>query len=318
MSHFLQIENKSERRKFRIFHVNQNVWRRAEWWLTSSCSDIPSRSFRHISAKIFWWTSRVKLTNSRIRIRERTFSKATGDSQKNLAPTTSLSDEFNLVISEWAFLISRLFWFRLFHEIEWIHDNQNDSIHCEWIHVIENDWEISFFLGNIWNAYGLHTPNRRIRLQIAKKTIDMANLSKALAKFSRNYGIWILAKFLNLFFPRKMVVTKERCLPIREAHPKIHDISARYTGSQERYLWQQAERKHDYEHGQTTRQEREKTSDRPVVAVNQVARQSVWELDNRPSVITAGRLTFTITRRRHAFGELIYLCPNCWIDITEM
>ena len=107
-----------------------------------------------------------------------------------------------------------------------------------------------------------------------------------------------------------MVVTKERCLPSREVHPKTHDVPARYTGSQERYLWQRAERKHDYEHGQTTRQEREKTSDRPVVAANQFARQSVWELDNRPSVITAGRLTFTITRRRHAFGELIYLCPN--------
>ena len=164
MSHFLQIENKSERRKFRIFHVNQNVWRRAEWWLTSSSSDILSRSLRHISAK--YPGGRVG-SNWRIR----TFSKATGDSQKNLAPTTSLSDEFNLVISEWAFLISHLFWFRLFHEIEWIHDNQNDSIHCEWIHVIENDWEISFFLGNIWDAYGLHTPIRRIRLQIAMKQV---------------------------------------------------------------------------------------------------------------------------------------------------
>ena len=139
--------------------------------------------------------------------------------------------------SIWLFL-NEHFWHRVYSDSMFFMRLNEFWFHALWMNPCHREWLRNIiWLGNICNAYRLHTPIRRIRLQIAKKTSDMANLSEALANFSRNYGIWILAKFLNLFFPRKMVVTKERCLPSREAHPKTHDIPARDTGSQERYLW---------------------------------------------------------------------------------
>ena len=96
----------------------------------------------------------------------------------------------------------------------------------------------------------------------------------------------------------------ERCLLSREAHPKDHDIPARNTGSQESYLWQRAERK--TKTGQTTRQEREVISGRPVFAVNRFTIQSVWIIFYIPPVGAAGRLDnilYPISRSDCTFGQ---------------
>ena len=174
----------------------------------------------------------------------------------------------------------------------------------------------------------MHTPIRRIRLQIAEKIIwQICPKLRPISLKLRNLNFSEIPG--SFFSPRKMVATDERCAS-REAHPKAHDIPARNTGSQESYLWQRVERKPDYEHGQTTLQEREETSGRPPVGAagrlddilytvsrsgwtfgrHSVNRQSerlnVWTISCIPSVATAGRLDnilYSAGRSEWTFGR---------------